>query len=166
MKTLLLNASYEPLTVVSWKRAIALVLADKAEVIHDSDQVVHSTSTDEIGKPSIIRLKHFVQVPYRREMRPTGRAILARDKHICQFTHCNNKATTVDHVVPRSKGGSNEWTNVVAACKRCNFKKADKSMKKLGWKLKRQPKAPPTGRYLLIGMAPDEAWEQYLAPIG
>jgi 5-methylcytosine-specific restriction endonuclease McrA len=162
MRTLLLNASYEPLTVVSWKRAVALILADRAEVVHEADESL-SSATATMLRPSVIRLKKYVKVPYRDKVPLRRGAVLARDRYECQFTHCDRRGTTIDHVHPRSKGGEHKWENVVAACQKCNSKKADKSLREMGWKLKREPVAP-TGRYLLTGMKPKPEWEQYLDP--
>lgn len=168
MRTLLLNASMEPLTTVSWKRALVLLMEERADLVYESETKVNSTS-GEVALPSVIRLRNYVKVPYDRRVPLNRRAVLARDGHVCQFTHCDNQATTIDHVYPRSKGGPHAWTNVVGACKKCNFKKADTLMEnmtqpngKKGWKLKREPKEP-RGRFLLFGTAPDERWYEFLA---
>lgn len=177
MRTLLLNASMEPLTTVSWKRALVLLMEERADLIYESTESVHSTS-GEVALPSVIRLRNYVKVPYDRRIPLNRRAVLARDGHTCQFTHCNERATTIDHVHPRSKGGPHAWTNVVGACKKCNFRKADIPMDELAqpgtehlldkarrplhpWKLKKQPKEP-RGRFLLFGSAPDERWYEFL----
>lgn len=162
MRTLLLNASYEPLCVVPWKRAIVLVMDGKAEVVKNSDREI-SSAHDTVPMPSVIRLTRYVQVPYRARLSCTRRGILARDKHVCQFTHCDRRADTIDHVMPRSKGGAHSWENVVAACRKCNFKKADKTMEQMGWKLKSKP-VQPKGQFLLLGMKPRSEWEEYLEP--
>ena len=162
MNTLLLNASYEPLTVVSWKMAVNLVVQGKADVIHEGPEMIHY-GRGEMPRPSVVRLRYFVKVPYRARIPLNRRSVLARDKHQCQFTHCERKGTTIDHVVPRSKGGQHTWENVAAACRPCNFKKADKSMREMGWSLRRESKAPQ-GRYLLIGHQAEPEWMQYLEP--
>lgn len=158
---LLLNASWEPLTVVDVKRAVVLVIKDKAEVIVESGLPFRSAKLA-IATPSVIRLKYFVKVPYKEYSRPTRRSVLSRDDHICQFTHCNRKAETIDHVVPTSKGGRHEWSNLVAACSICNSKKADKSMQQLNWKLKRTPTQPKGGSSFLLDIRKKEEWLPYI----
>lgn len=161
MATLLLNASFEPIRVLDTKRAIVLVLQDKAEIVSEGDTEYRSSSVS-IAAPSVIRLKYYVQIPYRSKIAISRRGVLSRDNFVCQFVGCNNKATTIDHVMPRSKGGAHAWENVVAACQKCNAKKADKTMEQLGWKLKKQPKAPKAQGWVLIGMKPRPDWEPWL----
>lgn len=122
MGTLLLNASYEPLRVLPEHRAINLVLQDKAEVIvGDDNNMIHAVSF-KMPTPSVIRLKYFVKVPYRARLPLTRQSVLTRDNYECQFTHCTRKATTIDHVHPRSRGGKHAWENVAGACSKCNSK--------------------------------------------
>lgn len=166
MKTLLLNASFEPLAVVSHRRAIVLIIQDKAEIIHGSDQEVHSAHTS-MEVPSVVRLKYFVKVPFRARLPLNRQAVMTRDNNECQFVGCTRKGTTMDHVVPRSKGGKHVWENVVAACKQCNSKKADKSLAQMGWKLKSQPRAPRGVFYLIVGIKEiPEEWTPYLGDMG
>ena len=108
---LVLNATYEPLCVVPLRRAVVLVLAEKAVIVEAGDEVMHSERTS-IPVPTVVRLSHFVRVPYRREVPLTRRAVLDRDSHQCVY--CGNRADTIDHVRPRSRGGEHVWTNVVA----------------------------------------------------
>ena len=158
--TLLLNATYEPVTVVSAERAVTLVLMGDAEMIESTGQVMRSPSI-EVPIPSVIRLLKFVRVPYKREVRLTPRGLMARDNHTCQY--CGGKAESIDHVHPRAKGGRHTWENVVAACNKCNGKKADKTLAELGWTLPRKPVAPTSTHWVVVGIAaaaPD--WEPYL----
>ena len=111
-RSLVLNASYEPLCVVPGRRAVCLVLDEKAEVIHHSEQVLHSARLA-VAVPSVIRLRYFVKVPYQRRATLNRRAVFARDGHRCQY--CGGPAESIDHVVPRSRGGEHVWENVVAA---------------------------------------------------
>jgi 5-methylcytosine-specific restriction endonuclease McrA len=161
MSVLLLNATYEPHMVINLKRAIVLILEDKAEVIHESDDVVRSASL-QMNKPEVIRLKTFVKVPYRARIPLTRRAVLNRDKGTCAYCKKPN-ATTIDHVVPRSKGGRHEWENVVAACRPCNAKKDDKTLEQTGWRLDFTPFAPKGRFWLIVGIkeVPQE-WAPYL----
>lgn len=160
---LVLNATYEPLSVVPARRALLLVLMHKAVALEDSDLVLHS-ATLVIAAPSVVRLARYVKVPYRGPVPLTRRAIFARDGGRCVY--CGGLATSIDHVVPRSRGGSHEWSNVVSACRRCNHVKADRAVSELGWR--QQFPAEPTGtawRILGTGRA-DPRWAPYLGPHG
>ena len=135
--TLVLNASFEPLAVVSDRRALVLVLSHKAVLLEESGHVVHS-ATRCLALPSVIRLARYVRVPHRAHVPLTRRALFARDRGRCVY--CGNTATSVDHVVPRSRGGRHAWDNVVAACGRCNRTKADRTLAELGWRLRAAPR--------------------------
>lgn len=159
--TLLLNASFEPLCVVSTRRAVVLVLAEKAVPLEFGSWVLHSARCT-ITAPTVVLLSRYVRVPYRRGGGAvTRRAVLHRDHHRCAY--CGAKADTVDHVVPRSRGGRHEWTNVVAACLRCNGRKADHLLSEISWSLPFVP-GPPDGLLARVvglgGVHP--AWEPYL----
>ncbi len=158
--SLVLNATYEPLCVVPLRRAVVLVLAEKAVVVEAGDSVMHSERTC-IQVPTVVRLSHFVRVPYRREVPLTRRAVLDRDNHVCVY--CGLKADTIDHVRPRSRGGPHAWTNVVAACARCNHRKGDRLLSELGWHLAPPPAQPPATVAIVTGWAKrDPAWQRYL----
>ena len=129
---LVLNATYEPLCVVPLRRAVVLVLAEKAVVVEAGQTVMHSERLA-VAVPTVVRLSRFVRVPYRREVPLTRRAVLDRDAHSCVY--CNGRADTIDHVRPRSRGGQHVWTNVVAACARCNHRKGDRLLTEMGWHL-------------------------------
>ncbi|WP_042387674.1 MULTISPECIES: HNH endonuclease [Streptacidiphilus] len=161
---LVLNASYEPLGVVSLRRALVLVLDKKAVSLEDTGVLMHSATTV-ISVPSVVRLTRFVRIPFRGPVPLTRRALFARDGGRCVY--CGGVATSVDHVVPRSRGGQHAWDNVVAACRRCNHVKADRHLADLGWRMKRQP-APPTGlAWRIIGTGHrDPRWRPYLEPYG
>ncbi|MGN6607184.1 MAG: HNH endonuclease [Jatrophihabitans sp.] len=157
---LVLNATYEPLCVVPLRRAVVLVLAGKAVVVETTDDVMHSASLI-VPVPTVVRLARYVRVPYRREVPLTRRAVLERDAHICVY--CGVKADTIDHVRPRSRGGAHIWTNVVAACARCNHRKGDRLLSELGWHLATPPRQPPASLALLHGWsARNPTWSQYL----
>ncbi|UQX89645.1 HNH endonuclease [Jatrophihabitans telluris] len=159
--TLVLNASYEPLCVVPTRRAVVLILAEKASVVEAAeDEYLHS-ATSAIQVPRVVRLNRYVRVPYRRQVPLTRRAVLARDAHHCVY--CSVRADTVDHVVPRSRGGLNEWTNVVAACARCNHRKGDRLLAEIGWSLPRPPVQPSATVALVLAWAKrDPSWDRYL----
>ncbi len=159
-RSLILNASFEPLGVVAHRRAIVLVLGEKAEVIERNGAVYNSEHLH-IEAPSVIRLRYYVRVPRRMHVAPSRKAVFLRDGHTCQY--CGRAAENVDHVVPRSRGGSHTWDNVVAACRRCNGKKENRSPAEVGMKLRHPPRVPHDGFWLrlLVGQAEPE-WLRYL----
>ncbi len=157
---LVLNATYEPLCVVSSRRAVVLVLAGKAVPVELGEDEVHSEHLA-MRVPVVVRLARFVRVPYTGHVPLTRRAVFARDGGRCVY--CAAPATSIDHVVPRSRGGTHVWENVVSCCRRCNHAKADRGLPELGWRLRRAPRAPsgPAWRVLGTGrMHPD--WQPYL----
>lgn len=157
---LVLNATYEPLCVVSLRRAVVLVLSGKAMVVESTDDVMHSARLN-VPVPTVVRLTRFVRVPYRREVPLTRRAVLDRDRHICAY--CGLKADTIDHVRPRSRGGAHLWTNVVAACARCNHRKGDRLLGELGWHLATPPLQPPPTVAVVLGWSVRHPhWERWL----
>lgn len=159
---LVLNATYEPLCVVSARRAVVLVLTDKAEIIHASDRCMHSARLT-IAVPSVVRLTNYVRVPIRRHAPLNRRAVFARDGSRCQY--CGAAAESIDHVVPRSRGGAHAWDNVVAACRPCNTRKRDRLLSETTMALHRRPRAPRelTWVTVAVGSVPDD-WEPYLQP--
>lgn len=163
MSVLLLNASYDPLRVISLKRAVILVMQDKAEILEESDMMVRSEKLA-FNAPSVIKLKYFVKIPYRAYMPLNNRNVLARDKYECAYCD-DRKATTVDHIKPRSRGGLHRWENVVASCYKCNAKKADRLLSEIGWEPKWQPYTPSGTRWLVLGMKPKEDWVPYLGEV-
>jgi 5-methylcytosine-specific restriction endonuclease McrA len=161
-RALVLNASYEPLAVVSYRRAVILVLAEKADMLHDTGEKLHSARLA-VAVPSVIRLRQFVKVPYRRRAPLNRRAVFARDGHRCQY--CGAAAESIDHVVPRSRGGLHEWENVVAACRPCNVRKRDRLLTETAMQLRHPPSVPREVTWIVIavGRVPT-TWEQYLQP--
>ena len=177
MSVLCLNASFEPLRVMNMKRAIDLVLQDKATVVEGSERRVRSAHLDMVA-PSVIRLNYFVQIPFKSRVPLNSRTLRARDMGECQFivngVPCQRVGNTIDHVVPRSRGGKHEWTNTVACCHKHNQAKGDRMLGKVngevelpGWELKRAPQAPNGSKWLVMGIASqkdEESWAPYLAP--
>ncbi len=162
-RTLLLNASFDPLCVVSIRRAVVLVLKDKAEVVARNGAELHSERAS-FPVPSVIRLNHFVRVPHRSRVPLSRRAVFVRDGHRCQY--CNSAAENIDHVVPRSRGGEHVWENVVAACRSCNSRKEDRLLSEVGLRLRHPPRAPHSSLWLVATAgAVDPAWEPYLPPL-
>lgn len=158
-RSLVLNASGEPLCVVTLHRAVTLVLTGKATIVETDGRVLRS-ATMSVPVPLVLCLNRYVRVPRRRTVPPTRRTVLQRDGQRCAY--CTGPADTVDHVVPRSRGGRHEWSNVVAACVRCNHRKADHTLAELGWELAFVPRAPRGTAALLAAHSPDPAWESYL----
>lgn len=163
MRTLVLNAGYEPLAVVSFKRAIVLVMNEKASVITaDEDDPVRS-ETQSWPRPSVIILRNYVRVPHSRRVPVSRRGVLRRDAHRCGY--CGDAATTIDHVVPRSRGGGDSWENLIACCLTCNNLKGDRTPREMGWSLRSKPKAPHGVTWLVRGVERAQPeWADYLAP--
>ncbi len=157
-RALVLNATDRPLAVVPARRAVVLVLKEKAEVVATNGVVFHSERLV-LPAPSVVRLRYFVKIPYRAHAALTRRAVFARDGWVCQY--CGRAAENVDHVIPRSKGGEHAWSNVVAACRRCNSRKENRLPHEVGLHLARRPFAPSDGFRLSLGR-PEPEWEPYL----
>jgi len=162
MRALILNATYEPLSIVSARRAIVLVLRQKAVVLEESGTVWRSEHSS-FQLPSVIRLKTYVKVPYARRVALNRRAVFARDDHACQY--CGTGAENLDHVLPRSRGGPHTWENVVAACRRCNLRKGDRTPVEAGMPLRSEPQVPRRHGWVLVnlGAPPHPSWQPYLA---
>jgi 5-methylcytosine-specific restriction endonuclease McrA len=159
--SLVLNASYEPLGVVPLRRAVVLVLSEKAIVVESAGFFLHSEHRN-VEAPSVVRLARYVRVPYRRRVPLSRRAVMDRDGHRCAY--CAARADTIDHVLPRSRGGRHEWNNVVAACASCNHGKGDRLLSEIGWSLRRAPNEPTTAVALVLGWTSrDPLWERYLS---
>lgn len=157
---LVLNASYEPLCVVSARRAAVLVLTAKAVAVADGDGVLHS-ERQSMAVPAVVRLARYVKVPYRATVPLTRKAVFARDGGKCVY--CGAIATSLDHVVPKSRGGPHTWDNVVSACGRCNHVKADRGIAELGWRLRSSPRAPVGSAWRVVGARRvDPRWAPYL----
>jgi 5-methylcytosine-specific restriction endonuclease McrA len=159
-RALVLNATFEPLCVVSDRRAVVLVLGQTAEMPHASEALMHSAHLV-MAVPSVVRLRRFVRVPYRWSTPLNRRSIFARDGHRCQY--CGATAESIDHVVPRSRGGKHSWENVVAACRPCNVRKRDKLLHETSMRLRRPPLSPTGMSWLTLGVSTvPETWTQYL----
>ena len=161
MRTLVLNAGYEPLAVVSFKRAILLVMNEKATVIlHDEDNPVHGTSGEWV-RPSVILLTRYVRTPRVHHVPVSRRGVLRRDEHRCAY--CGKSAATIDHVLPRSRGGRDTWENPVACCLRCNNAKGDHTPAEMGWALRITPRMPHGRGWVVRGFErPMPQWSDFL----
>lgn len=136
-KVLVLNASYEPLNITSWRRAVVLLLKGKAEQLEHRAELIYSG----FPLPTVIRLKYYVRVPYK-EIPLTRRNVLERDTNTCQYCKAKGDRLTIDHVIPRSRGGGDTWENLVAACVRCNVKKGNRTPKEAEMELQVKPRRP------------------------
>lgn len=160
MRTLVLNAGYEPLAVVSDRRALILVAAGKASVLADGDEPMASPSRT-WRRPVVILLHRYVRVPHAEVVVVSRRGVLRRDRHQCAY--CGSHATTVDHIHPRSRGGGNTWENLVACCGPCNTAKGDRTLESLGWRLRVRPMRPHGAAWRIRELErPAEAWRAYL----
>lgn len=160
-RALVLNASYEPLSVVATRRAVVLVLRGRASLVVARDEMWVS-ERQSVTVPSVVRLTNFVKVPYRRTVPVTRRAVFGRDSHTCQY--CGGPAESLDHVLPRSRGGAHSWDNVVACCRACNIRKGDRLPGEAGFELRVRPQAPRQYAwiYASAGYSLDPAWDPYL----
>ncbi len=159
-RALVLNASYQPICVVPVRRAVVLVLKEKADVLVPGQRLVRG-ATVALQAPSVIRLRYVVKVPFRARAGLSRRAVFVRDDHTCQY--CGGRAENVDHVIPRSRGGLHVWENVVAACRRCNSRKEDRLPHEVGFRLRREPRAPRETLWIVIAVGHiDPGWAPYL----
>jgi 5-methylcytosine-specific restriction endonuclease McrA len=160
---LVLNATYEPVNVCTVRRAVVLLLKEKAEVIELGERELHSATTT-MGRPVVIRLVSYVRIPrdtHRRKI--TRRAVFARDNWTCQYCGARTQLT-VDHVVPRSKGGLSTWDNIVASCAPCNRRKGDALPRQAGMHLSKPPRTPNPNVFIQVASPTiPAAWRQYLA---
>ncbi len=162
-RVLVLNASYEPINVCTVRRAAVLLLKNRAEILEKADWALHSESLT-LPRPVVIRLLAYVRVPrdaHRRKI--TRRAVFARDRWTCQYCGHERGNLTVDHVIPRSKGGSSAWENIVTSCAPCNRRKGDRLPQQANMVPRRAPRAPASTIFIHVA-APSipPAWEQYL----
>lgn len=161
-KVLVLNQNYEPLSVCSARRAIAMHLLGKAEVVETYDGLkVHSVRTA-IPLPSVVRLGAYVKVPYKRILL-TRKNIIKRDRHVCQYCGGSDGPMTVDHLIPKAYGGIDTWENLVCACDRCNNRKGDRLPDMAGMKPIRPPRRPSHISFIqsFVGIS-DNRWKRYL----
>lgn len=142
MNILVLNADFQPLNLTTLQRGFNLVYTGKAEIVeYDNENPIEST-VGTYRRPLIIRLVRFVYLPFKK-VPLTRYNVYRRDGHVCMYDNCQTKTTlTLDHVMPKSRGGGNTWENLVTCCKKCNSRKDDMTPKEAGMKLKRKPVRP------------------------
>jgi 5-methylcytosine-specific restriction endonuclease McrA len=163
-RVLVLNATYEPINVCTVRRATVLLLKDKAEMVEHASWELRSESLS-VPRPMVIRLVTFVKVPrdtHRRKI--TRRAVFARDGWQCQY--CGARTSlTVDHVIPRSRGGGSGWDNIVASCAPCNRRKADRMPHQVNMHPRVKPRTPSAHIFIQLASPTIPAtWKQYLQP--
>ena len=160
-KVLVLNASYEPLNITSWRRAAVLIIKGKAERVEHNGKTLYS----DFLLPTVIRLRYYVRVPYK-EIPLTRRNILHRDSYTCQYCGYTGDELTLDHVIPRSRKGGETWENMVTACVRCNVKKGNRTPKEANMPLRHTPRRPYSSLYFEVskhlksGMHAE--WQKYV----
>jgi len=165
-QVLVLNLNYEPLNICSFRRALGLLFLDKATVLETNGEWVRSERI-EMRMPSVVRLNYLVKRP-RPELRISRRSILARDNFTCQYCGRQANPLTIDHVVPRTSGGSHSWENLVCSCIQCNNSKGNRTPKQAGLTLVRQPRRPRFVPHISFSafaraVRVDE-WQPYLEP--
>lgn len=160
-KVLVLNQDYSPLTVCTVQRAFLLVFLEKADLLEaDQNEELHTVSTT-YPMPAVIKVKKYIQVPYRGVVL-TRQNIFKRDHGLCQYCGIDGDLT-LDHLVPRSKGGKSTWNNLVTACKACNAKKGNYTLEEAGLVLKRPPFKPSYIMFLRNNLgAMKKEWASYL----
>jgi len=163
-KVLVLNTTYEPVNVCSVRRALVLILKEKAEAIEHADACFHAEHQT-FRLPHVIRLRHFVSVPRAASKRISRRAVFARDRHRCQYCGSDHHLT-VDHVIPRSKGGPDSWDNVVTSCAPCNLKKGDRLPHLANMRLACRPRPPEPASFVFMHVDEiHDSWRPYLGSL-
>lgn len=161
---LVLNATYEPINVVSTRRAVVLLLKEKAELVEAADGEVRAHNMH-MSLPSVIRLVYFVRIPRLLKVPLSRRTVMARDYHTCQYCSAQplQSDLTIDHVLPRSRGGETSWENVVTACRRCNTRKGNKTPAEAGLTLRCRPARPRYVAFALLSqLEQNDLWQKYM----
>jgi 5-methylcytosine-specific restriction endonuclease McrA len=166
-QVLVLNASFEPLNVCSVRRAHVLVYKGKAEVVEGLDNKQLRSAAASFVWPSVIRLSSYVRVPRAAQRKISRRALFARDSWTCVYCGATDVRLTLDHVVPRSRGGDSVWENVVTSCAPCNLRKGNRLLDEISMALRRPPRPPAPALFIRLA-APTipSRWRAYLEPYG
>ena len=160
---LVLNATYEPLHFTNARRAVTLLLAGKAEAVEASPRVIRSPSRV-FSLPAVIRLAVFIRKPFLDRVAFNKKNILRRDGYTCQYCNRRGERLTVDHVLPRSRGGRSTWDNVVTCCGPCNLRKGDRLTTEIDMHPRTKPRPPkPTVFIAVAAPRQPESWQQYLS---
>jgi 5-methylcytosine-specific restriction endonuclease McrA len=160
---LVLNANFEPINVCSMRRAIGLILSDKAAMVVNGRGHIH-TINQLLPRPSVIRLEQMIHRP-RPRVKLTRREVFRRDNYTCQYCGRSDTPLTVDHILPKHLGGQHVWTNVVAACPGCNHRKGGRRLDEVHMSLLHIPKEPPASAVYLYSRHLEEYddWEPYIS---
>jgi 5-methylcytosine-specific restriction endonuclease McrA len=163
-RVLVLNASYEPINVCTVRRAAVLLLKERADLVERAASDLHAEHLS-LPRPVVIRLRIYVRIPYDAHSRKiTRRAVFARDRWTCQYCGEERSSLTVDHVVPRSKGGDSTWDNIVACCAPCNRRKGDRLPRQADMHPIRAPRIPNATVFVHVATSRiPTAWQPYLA---
>lgn len=162
-RVLVLNASYEPLQLISVRRAVILLLQEKAEVVEAARQQLRARAMA-LDVPLVIRLMRYIRIPRRLKLPCSRRGVFARDRETCQYCGAQpgRSHLTMDHVVPRSQGGGTTWDNVVAACRDCNHRKGGRTPEQANMKLAIVPRQPQYVAFALLGeLERHDVWRKY-----
>ena len=162
LPVLVLNQNYEPLNICRARRAVVLIYEGKADMLENGSGFIHSVS-DTFPLPSVIRLPYMIKRP-RPKRRLTRLEVFNRDRYICQYCSKESRQLTLDHVIPRYRGGQHTWENVVSACIRCNRRKAGRTPQEAGMKLIRRPSPPHDNLpfYIPLPLKTQIQWQKYL----
>jgi 5-methylcytosine-specific restriction endonuclease McrA len=147
---ILLNADYSFLSLVHWKRAVCLLVKGKAEVIRDSPATIRRASGEELRIPAVMRLVKLIRTIYRAGVAFTKRNVLVRDGFRCAYCGSHKERLSIDHIMPRSRGGRTSFENCVAACKGCNLRKGGRTPSEAGMYLKTRPVRPTVSEFLRL----------------
>lgn len=162
-RVLVLNATYEPLSIVSVQRAVILLLKEKAELIEAASERLHASRVT-LPVPLVIRLVYYVRIPHPIILAPTRKSVALRDNFTCQYCGATpgRPLLTLDHIVPRSRGGQTTWENVVTACRPCNMRKGNRTPEEAGMTLRKQAGRPHYLAFLLLTEASArDVWQKY-----
>jgi 5-methylcytosine-specific restriction endonuclease McrA len=162
-RVLVLNASYEPLQLISIRRAVVLLLQEKAELVEAAAEYLRAQGFS-FEVPLVIRLVRYIRIPRRMRLPCSRRGILARDRETCQYCGAQpgRAHLTIDHVLPRSRGGQTTWDNVVTACRECNHRKGGRTPEEAGMELLTRPRQPQYIAFALLGeLERHEVWRKY-----
>jgi 5-methylcytosine-specific restriction endonuclease McrA len=159
---LVLNANFEPINVCDMRRAVGLILSEKADLVINGRGEIHTINAS-FPRPSVIRLQKMINRP-RQQLKLTRREVFRRDNHTCQYCGKRSGDLTIDHVLPRHMGGQHTWHNVVAACPACNHRKGGRLLDEANMHLLRPPGEPPASANYIFGrhLSDNDEWEIFL----
>ncbi|MHB0979023.1 MAG: HNH endonuclease [Thermoleophilia bacterium] len=163
-RVLVLNTTYEPINVCSTRRAVVLLLKDRAEILESGGFDLRAKHLS-LPQPLVIKLRSYVQIPRSDRRLLSRRVVLARDGHCCQYCG-STRHLTLDHVIPRSRGGGTSWDNVVTSCSQCNTRKGAHLPTEIGMVPRVRPRPPSLTDFLVASAhAVPEGWIPYLPPV-